>query len=105
MLYNDNDNSNKEISLQENKLFSSPNAIEKVHKDIENNKNIEVDNIPRNTPFLHHHDTPQAPKENLEYSFEQVDKDTELLKWIMNYCLDKVLQKWIGFLRQKLYKQ
>ena len=65
------ENSNNGVSLQQNEPFSSPKTIEKTHKDIEN-ENAELENIPRNTPFLHH-DTPQPPKENLECSIEQVN--------------------------------
>ena len=36
--------------------------FEKVNKDIEN-ENIQLKNIQKNTPLLHHHDTPQPRKE------------------------------------------
>lgn len=38
--------------------FLSLLTTEKLHKDFEN-ENIELVNIQKNTPLLHHHDAPQ----------------------------------------------
>ena len=46
------------MSLQQNVTFSSSQTIEKACKDNEN-ENIELEKIQKNTPLLNHHDTPQ----------------------------------------------
>ena len=52
-----NKNSNNGISMQQNVQFSSPQTIEKAHKDIEKKK-VEVEDIQKNTPLLNRYDTP-----------------------------------------------
>ena len=88
-----NENSNNGISLPQNEPFSSPQTIEKVNKDIEN-ENIELENIQKNTPLLHHHDTPQ-PRNHLR-KIENAHFNSSI------YCFGKFLQGEIGFLSKKL---
>ena len=86
------ENSNNWISLQQN-VPSSPQTIEKAHKNIEN-ENIELENIEINTPLLNHHDTPQPRNHQRKIENAHLNKST--------YCLDKFLQEEIGFLRKEL---
>ena len=54
-----NETSNNGISLQQNEPFSSPQTIENVNRDIEN-ENIELKNIQKKTPLLQLLDTVQS---------------------------------------------
>ena len=89
--------SNNGISMQRTEPFSSSQTIEKVNKDIEN-KNIQLENIQKNTLLLHHHDTLQYLNHQSKIENSHLNKST--------YCLDKFLHEEINFLRKELgYKQ
>ena len=92
-----NKSSNNGISMQRTEPFSSSQTIEKVNKDIEN-KNIQLENIQKNTLLLHHHDTLQYLNHQSKIENSHLNKST--------YCLDKFLHEEISFLRKELgYKQ
>ena len=77
-----NENSNNGISLQQNEPFSSPQTIENVNRDIEN-ENIELKNIQKKTPLLQLLDTVQSHNDQRKIKNAQLNKST--------YCLDKFL--------------
>ena len=87
------ENSNNGISVQEIEPFSSPQTIERVNKDIEN-QNIELENIQKNIPLLHHHDTLQPRNHQRKIENPHLNKST--------HCLEKFLGEEIYFLRKKL---
>ena len=92
-----NKSSNNGISMQRTEPFSSSQTTEKVNKDIEN-KNIQLENIQKNTLLLHHHDTLQYLNHQSKIENSHLNKST--------YCLDKFLHEEISFLRKELgYKQ
>ena len=80
--------SNNGISMQRTEPFSSSQTIEKVNKDIEN-KNIQLENIQKNTLLLHHHDTLQYLNHQRKIEKSHLNKST--------YCFDKFLQEEISF--------
>ena len=79
--------------MQRTEPFSSSQTIEKVNKDIEN-KNIQLENIQKNTLLLLHHDTLQYLNHQRKIKNSHLNKST--------YCFDKFLQEEISFLRKEL---
>ena len=64
-------------------------TIEKLHKDFEN-ENIELVNIQKNTPLLHHHDAPQP--RNHQRKNENTLWTSQPAAWISSYKTKLVFQ-------------
>ena len=84
-----NENWRNRISLQQIEPFSSPET--KVNKDIEN-ENIQLENIQRKIPLLHHDDTPEPRIHQKKTKNSYLNKST--------YCSDKFLYA-LSFLKRK----